>query len=147
MQTLTEHFTLDEFLHSETAIRKKIPNVPNEDQLENLKQTALLLEDVRAILNRPVIITSGFRSPALNAAVGGTVASLHMLGLAADFICPQYGTPYTIIKKLLSSGLVFDQLIHEFGRWVHISTSANPRHMVLTIDHVNGIRPGLHELA
>ena len=147
MQTLTEHFTLDEFLHSETAIRKKIPNVPDEEQLDNIKHTALLLEDVRSILNRPVIITSGFRSPALNTAVGGAANSMHMRGLAADFICPQYGSPFIIIKKLLSSGLVFDQLIHEFGRWVHISTASVPRHMVLTVDHINGTRPGLHELA
>jgi zinc D-Ala-D-Ala carboxypeptidase len=69
----------------------------------------------------------------LNAAVGGSGASQHMLGLAADFECPGFGTPLEVARAIQRSGIAFDQCILEYGRWVHLSFSDAPRGRMLTI--------------
>jgi zinc D-Ala-D-Ala carboxypeptidase len=119
---ISSNFTIDEFTHSQTAARLGIDNDPPPDVLDNLKSLAYALEEVRSILgNRPLLISSGYRSPALNAAVGGSIGSQHLLGEAVDFTCPSFGTPDEIVKALQASGTPYHQLIREFGRWVHIS--------------------------
>ena len=135
---LSTHFTLEELTASQEAIRKGIDNAPTPDVVTNLKRTALGLEQVRTRLGAPIIISSGYRSPALNAAVGGAKDSQHMIGEAADFICPGFGSPATVVSALMDSGIKFDQLIQE-GKWVHISFSAKPRHQVLTAHFLNGV--------
>lgn len=137
---LSPHFTLAEMTVSETAARRGIDNDPPPDVVERLKHTALGLEAVRIRLGAPIVVSSGYRSPALNAAIGGAQNSDHTRGDAADFICPDFGAPSTIVSALKDSGIQFDQLIEEFGRWVHISFGPRMRGQVLRIDR-NGTRP------
>lgn len=129
---LSPHFTLDELTASQTAARRAIDNSAPPYVVENLRRLAQLLEQVRTKLGVPLIISSGYRSPALNAAVGGAKNSQHLVGEAADFIAPGFGSPISICSRLVDATEVeFDQLIQE-GTWVHISTSARPRRQVLT---------------
>ncbi len=138
---LSLNFTLAEFTISETAARKGIDNTPPPGVMAALERTAKGLEAVRLSLrNAPIVVTSGYRSPALNAAVGGQPNSQHMAGEAVDFICPRFGTPAQVAAALIKRGFVFDQLILEFGRWVHISFAAKPRGTALLIDS-SGTRP------
>lgn len=145
---LTADFMLSEFLASDTAFRRGIENTPSESQLLNIVQhLAPGMQRVRDLLGLPIIIASGYRSLALNTAIGGSITSQHMQGLAADFTCPQFGSPLRICQKITGRADVinFDQLIYE-GRWVHVSFSPAPRRSVLTA-HFEGGRvrytPGL----
>lgn len=135
---LTEHFDLSEFTHSDTALLNGYDNSPNAEELLNLQRVALVMEKVRAILGKPIFITSGFRSERVNQAVGGVWNSAHRLGLACDFVCGDYGTPKQIAKVVAEhvKELDIDQLIYENvggSRWVHLGLSAStPRNQVLT---------------
>lgn len=146
---LTKHFTLAEMVASQTAARLGIDNTPSPEIVENLRRTAALLEECRTILgNKPIIVSSGYRCPALNKAVGGVPGkSAHVTGQAADWICPGAGSVATICQRLVGTpGLVWDQIIREFDHagngWIHLAWSESPRMQVLTIDH-NGTRVGL----
>lgn len=133
---LSPHFTLEEFITSQTAARLDIDNTPPQTVVDNLKRTAAGLEQVRIVLNANAIrISSGYRCPALNTAVGSKLTSQHITGEATDFTSPTFGTPAQIMRAILASALVFDQLIHEFDAWVHISFSPNNRKQALVIDH------------
>lgn len=134
---LSPHFALQELVHSETAVRRRLDNTPPPAVLNNLAFLAGRLEVVRELLgNKPVLISSGYRSPEVNKAVKGSKTSAHMTGLAADFICPGFGAPLDICRRLAEHGaqLAYDQLIQE-GTWVHIGfapTGKEPRRQVLT---------------
>lgn len=147
MTQLTPNFTLEEFTDSQTAARKGIHNVPHHSSQErkNLQRIANVMERVRILLNnKPILISSGYRSPAVNTAVGGSKTSAHMSALAVDFSCPGFGSPIAICKKLKPHmvELGIDQLIHEFDTWVHLGlTDGAPRHMAMTIDN-KGTRNG-----
>jgi len=120
---LTTHFTLDEFLISQTAAREGINNIPDNKSLQNLQKLAELLEKVRTALgNNALVISSGYRSPELNKRIGGAADSAHMYGLAADFTAPHYGSPFNVALAIsqLKDTLDYDQLIYEYGSWVHI---------------------------
>lgn len=142
---LTPHFTLDEFTCSQTAARMGIPNIPAGQEMDNLKRTAEVMERVRAILGaKPVLISSGYRCPEVNAACGGSSTSAHMSGLAVDFTVPGYGSPLDVCHALQPhmADLGIDQLIHEYGGWVHLGLSPDPpRCQCLTIDN-GGTRHG-----
>lgn len=144
---LTPHFLLSEFTTSQTAARKGIDNEPGIEEKLHLRELAKVLEVVRKVLgNRAITITSGYRSPELNAAVGGAKDSDHMLGLAADFICPAYGSPREIAIALAHSTLPFRQVILEYDRWVHLSIprpGEEPKHEVLTIRSGTGYMKGI----
>jgi hypothetical protein len=132
MTKLSEHFTLEELTFSATAQRKQIDNKPPAEVLDNMKRLAAGLEEVRAALgNKPMRINSGYRSPKLNRAVGGARLSAHMAGYAADFVCPDFGSPLKIVKALAATGIQFDKLIQE-GTWVHISFAPEARRQLLT---------------
>ncbi len=138
---LTPHFTLEEMTFSQTAARNGFDNTPPAKVIENLKRTAQGLEAARSLLNANAIkVSSGYRCPALNAAVGSKPTSQHITGQAADFTCPTFGDPERVIRAILASGMEFDQVIHEFGSWVHISFADVNRKQALVIDH-NGTRP------
>lgn len=138
---LSPHFTVDELTHSQTAARLGLDNDPGAEVLTALKHTALGLEAVRVRLGgAPILISSGYRSPAVNQAVGGSLASQHMRGEAVDFTAPGFGNPRQIVDALADSSVPYDQLILEFNSWVHISFAARPRHLALIIDRA-GIRP------
>ena len=127
---LTKHFTLEEFTASETATRRGIYNALPEPLLRTAVQTCELMERIRAELSRlagkeiPIVVTSGYRSPALNAAIGSGPGSDHPRAMAIDFKAPAFGTPFQVASALapLVSELGIGQLIHEFGSWVHVST-------------------------
>jgi zinc D-Ala-D-Ala carboxypeptidase len=135
---LTPHFTLEELTMSQTAERKGISNKPTATVLTNLQRTAETLEKVRVILGeKPIHISSGYRSPKLNTAIGGAKNSAHQYGLAIDFSCTDFGTPLAICKKLEPhmKALEIDQLIHEYKTWVHLGLrNDEPRHQKLTIN-------------
>lgn len=127
------HFSRAEMLFSETAMRNNIDNEPENEQIEsNIIRTAWQLELLRENIDQPIIINSGYRSPYLNNAVGGSKTSAHMRGLAAD-IRAIYLTPLELAKKAAEVLQDYDQIIHEFGRWVHIGFSDSaPRGELLT---------------
>jgi zinc D-Ala-D-Ala carboxypeptidase len=142
---VSEHFTLAEFLYSDTADKLSIKNTPTWTVVDNLARLANTMERVRKLLGSNAIsISSGYRCPAVNQAVGGALNSAHLDGLACDFTCPKYGTP-EMICKVLQPHLVeldVDQLIWEFGSWVHLGLAiGSARHMALTIDN-GGTRTG-----
>lgn len=133
---LTPHFDLSEFITSGTASRLKIDNSPNDEILAELQLTATFMEQVRRILGVVILVQSGYRSPALNRAVGGAPNSAHMYGKAVDFIAPSFGPPDVIFEKLreCAAELQYDQLILEYDAWVHIArASQSPRLMAFGI--------------
>ena len=115
---ITENFTLEELCHSNTAVAKGIENIPNASQVENLKSLAIyLLQPVRNLYGKPMIINSGFRSPEVNKAVGGSPTSDHMNGKSADVRTPN---PRELFNLVRNSSLSFDQLIL-YPTFVHMS--------------------------
>lgn len=130
---ISKHFTLPEFTKSATAARRGLPNIPEPEHLANLKALAIGLEQVRRLLgDQPLEITSGYRSPLVNRAVGGVSTSAHALGHAADFAHPEM-TPLEVCRAIEKSALVFDQLIHEPSRGItHISFDPRLRREVKT---------------
>jgi zinc D-Ala-D-Ala carboxypeptidase len=121
---LSEHFTLEEMCSSKVASRRGLDNTPGPVEIENLKLVAATMETIRLILGGLTIhVDSGYRSPAVNTLIGGAGASAHCKGLACDFVCPEFGTPYAVAQAIALSGMVeYDQLILEHG-WVHLSLS------------------------
>lgn len=147
MEQLTPHFSLDEMVFSGTAARLGIDNTPPSAAVTNLRRLALLLESIRAQLGCPITITSGYRSLLLNAAVRGQPVSAHTYGRAADFVSRNFGSPLDVARVIADRIEGYDQLIYEFGRWVHVSIPAAgklPRSQVLTINR-HGTRFGFHE--
>ena len=131
---LSVHFNLDEATFSDTATRLGIPNLPSEVQLANMRHAAEGMEKVRDILGGKAIhVNSWLRLPAVNVAVGGSSVSSHMDGFAIDFTCSSFGEPLAVCKAIEASGLKFDQMIHEFGKWTHISFAPEMRGQKLTI--------------
>lgn len=125
-----KYFTFNELTKSATASRLKIDNTPTEQIKKNLVELVdNVLDPLRTAWKQPIIVTSGYRCPKLNKAVGGVPNSQHQLGQAAD-IRTVSDTPtdnkklYDLVKKL---DLPIDQCINEYGyNWIHISYS--PRH-------------------
>lgn len=132
---LTEHFSLEELTRTD---HRSLDNTPDPAALANLQRLAEFLEQVREVLGgRVVMITSGYRSAAVNAACGSRESSQHRVGCAADIRVPGM-SPDAVVKALAASGLLFDQCILEFDSWTHISIpntpDAYPRKMVFIID-------------
>lgn len=135
---LSPNFTLEELIHSETAVRRGIKNEVNPVIQNNLTIVAANMESVRELLDcNPIIISSGYRNMEVNRIIGGSTKSAHMLGWAVDFICPRFGTPKQIVAKLKDSNIKFDQVIEE-GTWVHISFAPERRRQILKATFKNG---------
>lgn len=127
-EMLTDNFTWDEVTHSQTAARRGLNNDLPISMVPAVKNTARNMERVRALLQSPIIVTSWYRSPEVNVAVGSTSKnSQHLTGEAVDFISPGFGKPLAICQRILKFPelVSFDQLILEHT-WVHISFSSNP---------------------
>lgn len=127
---LSAHFSLEEFTISSKALSMGVRNDPTPAHLENLKRLAERMEAVRALFNRPIEITSAYRNPQVNAAVGGVPTSAHALGHAADFHVDGLND-LEVAKSVRDSGLKFDQLIYEKSRCVHISFDPRLRRQVM----------------
>ena len=136
---LSEHFTLSELTHSQTASRLGLDNTPSASVAASLLRTAIGLERIRKLVGKPIVVSSGYRSPLVNKAVGGAANSQHTLGQAADITCPGYGTPAALMALVVKSGIDYDQAILEFasngGGWLHVSFTSTPRKQALVIDH------------
>ena len=139
---LSKHFTLSEMEKSQTAVRKGITNKAGSGEIKNLTDLCYeVLEPVRIKFDKPVIITSGYRSPELCEAIGSKATSQHAKGQAVDFEIA--GIPNIQIAYWLQANVDFDQLILEFynpndpsGGWVHCSYNekGSNRKQVLTYD-------------
>lgn len=146
---LTPHFTLAELTRSSVAQARGLSNEPPPELLPRLILTAEMLERIRATLGTPVSVTSGYRSPQVNIAVGGATSSDHTQGHAADIVAPAFGTPYQVARTLapLVSTLGIGQIILEGikgKRWVHVSTHTPERaiNRIITITD-NGVAVGI----
>jgi zinc D-Ala-D-Ala carboxypeptidase len=151
---MTQNFTLAEFVSSDTAARRNIDNrLPGALEPAALS-TLEMMERIRAHLSAvsgrdiPIRVTSGYRSPALNMAIGGSSSSDHTRAQAVDWRAPAFGTPLECCLALAPhvSTLGIGQLIHEFGSWVHTSTAipAKPLNRIITIAH-RGVTVGIVE--
>jgi hypothetical protein len=126
---LSQHLDLAEVTRSDSAKRKGISNMPTPEHIENFKKLAEnIFEPSRKHFGVPIMISSGYRSKALNTAIGGSLTSQHCSGEAIDI--DMDGTANGVTNKMvfdyIKSNLNFDQLIWEFGTkdapdWVHVS--------------------------
>jgi len=145
---LSEHLDLSEVTRSESAKRKGISNMPTEAHIANFKLLAeKIFEPIRTHFRCPIIISSGYRSKELNAAIGGSLTSQHCQGEAIDI--DMDGTPNGVTNRMvfdyIKDNLEFDQLIFEFGDkenpdWVHVSyeSSGKQRKQILRAVRTNG---------
>lgn len=145
LRKLSEHFTLHEMVLSQTAIRLGIDNTPTPEIVANLRIMAAKLEEIRSLLGEvSILVSSGYRSAAVNKAIGGSKSSAHMEGLAADFTAPGFGTVLQVARRISASDLAYDQLIYEFGAWVHVGLSNGvPRRQDLSIFEGTGYLSGI----
>lgn len=115
----TKHFSVNEILRSETALSLGIDNIPKDEAvIRNLNNTLLQLEQLRELYGKPIVITSGYRCPELNKAVGGKANSQHLRGEAVDLKWD------TNLVNFIQEKYHFDQLIREKNKstkWIHIS--------------------------
>jgi hypothetical protein len=128
---MNNYFTLHEFLYSSAALEKKIDNWPTDFWvIENIQNKLLpVLNKLREAWGGPIRITSGYRSEALNRAVGGVKNSIHLKGLAADLV-PAGGNfeYFKAFVPIFFSDNPFDQLILEksgSSQWVHLGIESN----------------------
>ncbi len=129
---LSEHLNLSEVTRSETAKRRGISNEPTPEHLENFKKLAEnIFEPIRKHFGKPIHLSSGYRSKALNAAIGGSASSQHCKGEAIDIDMDgsSNGVTNRMVFDYIRTNLNFDQLIWEFGTkdnpdWVHVSFSS-----------------------
>lgn len=125
----SKYFTLEELLKSDTAIVRQIENLPSWSDIERLMELATtVLDPIREEWGQPLIVTSGFRSPQLNAAVGGVCTSAHMVGCAVDIALCSWSTRkvselYNLIQKMEKQyDIAIDQVIYyKKKRIIHIS--------------------------
>ncbi len=143
---LTEHFSLEEFVHSQTADRLGLCNTPDAITVQRLRSVAHGLEMIRTLIQCPITVSSGYRSTLVNRAVGGAASSQHLTGHAADITAHNFGSPRDLMDAIVKAKLPYDQCILEFASlsddskgWVHISFSERNRRQALVIDH-NGTR-------
>ena len=147
---VTANFNMRELTHSNTAVARKLSNKPGTVHEQNLvAATVNLFQPIRDILGQPMIINSGYRSPAVNKAVGGSSTSAHGIGFAIDFVSPKFGSSTdiakTLVKELKARNIKFDQLILEFpdqaGSWIHIgykNSAGQQRGQILTAKKIGG---------
>lgn len=130
-----KYFSLSEFLNSATAKRLGIDNTPTFEVVDNLNKLADYLDVIREKVGKPILISSGYRCPVLNKAVGGVANSQHQKGLAADLVCADMDA----LEKVLRETGGFDQLIKEHRKgsasfWFHVSVctrNGKPRNQII----------------
>jgi hypothetical protein len=148
MTQLTEHFSLEELTHTDHRELDNTPTTAEKCMIDgkevtvnaygNMLRLAVFLEEVKKILGgKPVMINSGFRSLAVNAAVGSKNTSDHRRGCAADIRVPGM-TPDQVVRAIIASDLPYQQVIREFDRWTHVAMVTNegdaPKKSKLIID-------------
>lgn len=128
-----KYFTVRELCASSVASARGIDNTPSPEAVVRLEALIEnLLDPLRKLWGGPVGVNSGYRSQALNRAVGGAPHSQHIKGEAADITVGSRDANRKLFEIILKSGLQFDQLIDESGySWLHVSWTASPRRQVL----------------
>ena len=117
------NFTMSELLKSDIAEKYNISNIPDKKSLDNMLTLIIeCLQPIRNFIDKPMNISSGYRSPRLNGhpLINGAQNSQHVTGQAVDFTVKGL-TPKQVIEKVIASGVEFDQLICEHNIWTHIS--------------------------
>ena len=143
---LSENLSLAEVIRSETAKRKGVSNMPTPAHIENFKKLAEnIFQPIRKHFGKPIHISSGYRSDALNKAIGGSKTSQHCKGEAIDIDMDGTAITNAQIFNYIKDNLNFDQLIWEFGTasnpdWVHVSynSTGKQRKQILKALKVNG---------
>ena len=143
---LSKNLALAEVTRSETAKRKGISNMPTPEHLENFKKLAEnVFQPIREHFGVPIHISSGYRSAALNKAVGGSASSQHCTGEAIDIDMDGTSITNAQIFNFIKDNLNFDQMIWEFGTdknpdWVHVSyeSTSKQRKQILVAKRVGG---------
>jgi hypothetical protein len=143
---LSKNLSLAEVTRSETAKRKGISNMPTPEHIENFKKLATnIFQPIREHFDKPIFISSGYRSAELNKAIGGSLSSQHCSGEAIDIDMDGTDITNKQIFDYIKDNLTFDQLIWEFGTnsnpdWVHVSFAANrsQRKQILVAKKVDG---------
>tara|TARA_Y100000361_G_C11028382_1_gene273390 strand:+ start:231 stop:686 length:456 start_codon:yes stop_codon:yes gene_type:complete len=147
---LSKHFSLREFVKSQTAERLGIDNNPPEDVVPKLTfLCSQVLEPIREKTGKPIIVTSGYRCPELSKAIGSSENSQHCKGEAVDIECIGLSTLH--LAEMIINHVDFDQCILECYKqgdlnsgWVHVSCKSGENRLeVLTYDKKNGYRKGL----
>lgn len=137
---LTNNFSLEELTASATAKAKKIDNTPTPEVKANLERLCKeVLQPIRDKYGRAITITSGYRSPKLNAAVGGVKNSQHLIGQAADIKCTATSKAvlFNLIKDMINKGEIkVGQLIWEYGtkkepNWIHVSLPYTKKNQII----------------
>lgn len=150
MTQISPSFTLEEFYHSDTALRLGINNTPGENDVENIKKLVHeVLQPLRDYFSLPVVIRSGYRSVPLNHAVGGEVKSQHLRGQAADITINGIGND--VIWQYIVDNIPFDQVILEHAPahntqlgWIHVSYSDVLRKDAISCTKTGVYLEGLH---
>ena len=141
---LTKHFTLEEMTASDSATKMGISNVPTLMQIDNLTTLCNnVLEPIREHFEKPILVSSGYRSRTLNVAIGGSKTSQHCYGQAVDINNKGSELLNAQIFNWIKDNLEYDQLIWEFGNskepdWVHVSFAPVNRKQVLKATKANG---------
>jgi hypothetical protein len=144
---LSENFSIQELIKSQTAERRDINNNPGADEIHYMKMLAeKILQPVRDHYGIPFSVSSGYRCAELSIAIGSSKNSQHCKGQAADFEVPTISN--WDVCHYIKDNLEFDQLILECftggnSGWIHCSIADEPRTDLLTFDRKNGYRKGL----
>lgn len=130
---MAEFFTKSELTRSDTAQIRGIDNTPTPEASAALDALMWnVLDPIRRIWGKPIIVNSGYRCPKLNAAVGGSATSQHMKGEAADITAGDPTKNKELFDMIAQSAIPFDQLIDEKNyRWIHVSYRPNGRRNIL----------------
>lgn len=135
---LSKNFTLEEFLVSQTAERFSIDMTPPPEVVDSLRRLVTgCLQPLRDEVGESIHISSGFRPLELNTRIGGSKTSAHVRGDASDLKVVRM-SPYDTCELIVAMGLPFDQVIHEFGRWVHLGVADILRGEQLTAYKLDG---------
>jgi len=135
---LSKNFTLEEFLVSQTAERRGINMTPPDEVVDNLRDLVTsCLQPLRDEVNAGIFISSGFRPLELNGVIGGSASSEHINGNAADLKVSGQ-SPFDTCELIVAMELPFDQVIHEFARWVHLGVRDILRAQQLTAYRKDG---------
>ena len=120
---MTLNFKISELIHSDIAVQNNINNMPDINSLDNMLNLIFYcLQPIRDKIQKPMIITSGYRCQKINSLAGGKTNSQHLKGEAADFKISGMN-PNQIINIIKTTNIEYDQLINEYDKWVHISYS------------------------
>lgn len=124
---LTPHFTIEELTDTSVEKYKKLNLLKAQEQMGKMYMLAGFAERVREIVGKPLIITSGYRCPELNKAIGGAITSQHIFCEAIDFVVKGL-RPEDVFNRIVTSDLKYNQIIIERNtkgsQWVHISIGA-----------------------